>query len=117
MEVEGGDDLIFQPISRVVASLVGDAQGGESEAGGGDAGDEARIHLPGVVFAVSAVEYLAAGGVDLLGKIEAGGVFHFLEEVEVFIAEQSCVGRAWGCGLLFPCKRRRCQAGKKRPAQ
>jgi hypothetical protein len=100
VKLEGGDDLFLKTIGGEVTAAIRDAERGETEASGGDAGDEVRVELAAGVLAVGAIEDLAAGGINLLGEEEAGGVLHLFEEDEVVVAEQPGV-RGLSCrGLL-----------------
>ena len=70
-----------------VALFVGDAEGGEAEAGGGDGGGGALVAVAGGAAVDGAVEDLAGFGVGLLGEVEAAALLHFHEEGVVFGGE------------------------------
>ena len=80
VEVEGAANLFEELGAGEIFALVGDAEGGEAEAGGGDGGHAARVDFAGCVVGGGAVEDLAGGGAGLLDEEEAGTAFHVVEE-------------------------------------
>ncbi len=80
VEVEGAANLFEELGAGEIVALVGDAEGGEAEAGGGDGGHAARVEFAGGVVGGGAVEDLAGGGAGLLDEEEAGAAFHVVEE-------------------------------------
>jgi len=99
VEVEGAANLLEELGAGLVVALVGDAEGGEAEAGGGDGGHAVvRIDFGGKVErgvdGGGAVEDLAGGGAGLLDEEEAGATLHVVEEGVVFVGE-----RVVRCGL------------------
>ncbi len=80
VELEGAANLFEELDAGEIFALVGDAEGGETEAGSGDGGHAARVDFAGCVVGGGAVEDLAGGGAGLLDEEEAGTAFHVVEE-------------------------------------
>ena len=117
VKLQGGEYLFFQAIGWEIASPVGDAQGGETEAGSGDAGDKVRIQFAGRVFVGGAVQDLAAGRVGLFGEEEAGAVLKVFEEGQIIVAQQPGGSVVRCLDLLRQRERRGYEAGEKSSAQ
>jgi len=100
MEVECGDDLLPDAIGIEVTPLVGDAECGEAEAGGGDACGEVLVELASGGFVGGAVEYLSGDWVGLFGEVETACALHLFEEGEVVVGEQPCVCELGRSSLL-----------------
>ena len=89
VEVEGGKDLLFDATGVLIAALVGDAESGETEAGGGDAGGEVLVELTGGRFVGGAVKDLSCGWVGLLREVETSSALHLFEEDQIVVGKQS----------------------------
>ena len=100
MKVERSDDLLLDAIGGEVAALVGDAECGEAEASGGDAGSKVSVEFAGGGLVGCAVENLAGRGIGLLGEVETAGSLQLFQEGEVFVAEEPGVSWRCGCCLL-----------------
>ena len=96
VEAKGAANLLEDLRARLKAALFGDAEGGEAEAGGGNAGHGAGIELAAWVDGGGAVQDLAGGGAGLLDEEEAGAAFHVVEEGLVFMGEAVAGGRLGG---------------------
>lgn len=75
---------------------VGDAEGGEAEAGCGDARYEAAVTGAGRALVEGSVQNQPVGWFYLLGEVEAGAALHVVEERIVVITGRSC-----GVGALL----------------
>jgi hypothetical protein len=92
VEAQGTADLFEDLRGGIVGTLVGDAEGGETEAGGGDAGHPARVERAGAVDPLCAIEHLSGARAGLFGEVETAAALDVVEEGFIRGDEGLCSG-------------------------
>jgi hypothetical protein len=80
VEAKGATNLLDDLCAWLIGSLVCNAEGGESEACGSNAGHSVGVERSGVVDPLCAIKNLAGARTDLLGKVETASPFEIVEE-------------------------------------
>ena len=80
VEAEGAADLFEDWFGGLIRALVGDAESGEAEAGGGDRGHAAGVERAAIGVPFGAVENLAGVGAGLLSEEETAAALDVVEQ-------------------------------------